>query len=89
MTGGANSGWPLTGRMIELDAFARALALPSRAAVVLYGQAGVGKTSLGEAFLAHAEAQGHPTGRVLASQAAATMPLGAMAPLLPIDADAS
>ena len=82
-------GWPLTGRVAEIEAFARALALPGCAAVVLYGQAGVGKSSLAEAFLARAESEGHPTARVLASAAAATMPLGALAPILPADADAS
>lgn len=81
--------WPLTGRAIELEAFERALSLPSCAAVVLYGQAGVGKSRLGDAFLARAEQQGHPTARVMASEAAATMPLGAMAPVLPAAVDAS
>ena len=89
MAGTPNVGWPLTGRVIELEAFAQALCQPSCAVVVLYGQPGVGKTSLGEAFLARAEDEGHPTGRVLASAAAATLPLGAMAPVLPADADAS
>lgn len=85
----SNVDWPLSGRVIELEAFAKGLALPTCCAVVLYGQAGVGKTSLGEAFLARAEEEGHPTGRVLASVAAATMPLVALAPVLPADADAS
>ena len=63
--------------------------MPTCGAVVLYGQPGVGKTSLGEAFLDRAKDEGHPTGRVLASAAAATLPLGALATVLPADIDAS
>ncbi|MFZ2346160.1 MAG: ATP-binding protein [Candidatus Microthrix parvicella] len=81
--------WPLIGRAIELEAFERALSRPTCAAVVLYGEAGVGKSRLADTFLASADEMGHPTARVLASAAAATMPLGAMAPVLPADVDAS
>lgn len=81
--------WPMTGRTVELAAFDEALVASSCAAVVLYGQAGVGKSRLADALLARAEAEGHPTARVMASEAAATMPLGAMAPVLPVDADLS
>lgn len=82
-------GWPLAGRSIELEAFAQALDRSTCGAIVLYGQPGVGKTTLGEAFLDRAKDEGHPTGRVMASAAAATMPLGAMATVLPADADSS
>ena len=63
--------WPLIGRAIELEAFERALSRPTCAAVVLYGEAGVGKSRLADTFLASADEMGHPTARVLASAAAA------------------
>ncbi|QXC60752.1 LuxR C-terminal-related transcriptional regulator [Aquihabitans sp. G128] len=78
-----NEGWPLARRQPELDAFSRALDDPDRTAVVLYGPAGVGKSRLADACLARAEAAGRLTARVMASQAAALLPLGALAPVLP------
>lgn len=52
--------WPLIGRAIELEAFERALSRPTCAAVVLYGEAGVGKSRLADTFLASADEMGHP-----------------------------
>ncbi|HMJ74842.1 MAG TPA: AAA family ATPase, partial [Iamia sp.] len=77
--------WPLTRREPELLTFTAALADPDRHCLVLYGPAGVGKSRLAAACLAQAEAGGHLTARVMASQAAALLPLGALAPILPHD----
>jgi DNA-binding CsgD family transcriptional regulator/type II secretory pathway predicted ATPase ExeA len=83
--GEAGEPWPLAHRQGEIEAFTAALGDPERALVVLYGTAGVGKTRLADACLAAAEADGHLTARVLASEAAAKLPLGALAPILPRD----
>lgn len=53
------------------------------AGVVLAGDAGVGKTRLGDECLAIAEKAGFTTARALATRATSTIPLGALAPLLP------
>lgn len=65
--------------MAEVEA---ALADPAVAGVVLVGEGGVGKTHLARHALATAEAAGFTTGAALATRAAATVPLGAFAPLL-------
>ena len=51
--------------------------------VVVVGEPGVGKTRLAVEALAQAEAAGAVTTRVAATRAAAAIPLGALAPLLP------
>lgn len=61
---------------------ADALAGGEVAGVVLVGRAGVGKTRLATESLAIAERIGFATDRVLATRAAATVPFGALAPLL-------
>ena len=81
--------WPLAHREPEPAAVATALADPNRTVVVLYGPAGVGKSRLADACLTLAEADGHLTARVLASEAAALLPLGALAPVLPHDLGSS
>ncbi|WP_426571582.1 LuxR C-terminal-related transcriptional regulator [Aquihabitans sp. McL0605] len=81
----ASNPWPLARRAPELDAFTTALIDPGTNVVVLYGPAGVGKSRLADACLDAAEAQGRLTARVMASKAAALMPLGALAPVLPHD----
>ena len=77
--------WPLIHRRSELDAVTAALADPTCSAVVLYGPAGVGKSRLADACLGLAADAGRLTARVMASQAAAQLPLGALAPVLPLD----
>lgn len=77
--------WPLAHRDAELEAFTEALAEPGRNLLVLYGPAGVGKSRLADACLDLAEDRGYLTARVLASKAAALLPLGALAPILPHD----
>jgi hypothetical protein len=75
--------WPLVGRRDALDQMAAALAAGDRAGVVLVGAAGVGKSRLATEGAAAAEASGLVTRRVSGSRAAATIPFGALAPLLP------
>ncbi len=51
--------------------------------VVLHGPAGVGKTRLAEEALGRAERSGRPTARAVGHPSTATIPLGALAHLLP------
>ena len=81
--------WPLARRTDERDGFAAALDQDGTNVVVLYGPAGVGKSRLADAFLDAAETSGRLTARVTGSRAAALMPLGALAPVLPHDLDSS
>jgi len=81
--------WPLVGRDRELASFARAWAAQHCRGVVVYGQAGVGKTRLAEECLARATQAGVYGGRATASMAAATVPLGAIAHLIPAGLDLS
>src|SRR5829696_2147092 len=75
--------WPLVGRDGELADLAAVLADGSRRGVLICGPAGVGKTRLADEFLAIAAAAGRACGRASASAAAAQIPLGALAHLLP------
>jgi DNA-binding CsgD family transcriptional regulator/tetratricopeptide (TPR) repeat protein len=72
----------LVGRRHELARIANARRA-GRGGVVLVGPAGVGKTRLAIEALAEAEAAGAVTARVAATRAAAAIPLGALAPVLP------
>lgn len=76
-------------RQAELDAFAAALDQDGTNLVVLYGPAGVGKSRLAEAMVDAAEQRGRLTARVTGGAAAALMPLGALAPILPHDLEAA
>ncbi len=75
--------WPLTGRRAEVERLDAMLADRDRTGVVLAGPPGVGKTRLAIECLELATTRGYATARVLASRAAAGIPLGAIAPLLP------
>jgi len=77
--------WPLVGRRPELFRFATALEEDAWDAFVVHGPAGVGKTRLAEECLQHAERAGRQCGRAAASVEAATVPLAAIAHLLPAD----
>ncbi|MGW8358124.1 LuxR C-terminal-related transcriptional regulator [Streptomyces wedmorensis] len=83
------SQWPLTCRESELQTFTAAWANPRCQAVVIQGPAGVGKSRLAERFLAEAARAGFKTGRATASAAASTVPLGAVAHLIPASVDLS
>ena len=76
-------GWPLVGRGEELQVFTDALAEGVVRAVLVHGPAGVGKSRLAEEFLRIASSAGLRSARVLANSGAATVPLGALAHLLP------
>ena len=80
--------WPLVGRRSELDAVEAALSRPGLGGVVFSGAAGVGKTRLATECLRLGEAAGFVTASALATRAAATIPLAALAPLLPAEPDA-
>ncbi|MCU1496791.1 MAG: hypothetical protein JWM47_744 [Acidimicrobiales bacterium] len=77
------ASWPLVGREFEVDLVSGALADPGGGLAVIYGPAGVGKTRVAEASLHILEQQRRPTARAIASHSAATLPLGALAPILP------
>ena len=75
--------WPLVGRREELALFAEALTTPGTSGVVFAGAAGVGKTRLAREALAAAESKGWAARWAVATRAAASIPFGALAHLLP------
>ena len=75
--------WPLVGREVELRSVARALSDGSAGGVVVAGPAGVGKTRLALEVAELAAADGYTVEWVRATRSAASIPLGAFAPLLP------
>jgi DNA-binding CsgD family transcriptional regulator len=75
--------WPFVGRADELRQLRRWLTTGERQSVVLAGAPGVGKTRLALECLHAAEDAGFATARVHATRAAAAIPFGALAPLLP------
>ncbi|MEU1280066.1 LuxR C-terminal-related transcriptional regulator [Streptomyces sp. NPDC005805] len=81
--------WPLTGRDDELRAFRDALGDRQRRSFLLSGPAGVGKSRLAEECWSLARAEGWPAKRALATDAAALVPLGAIAHLLPVGIDSA
>ena len=83
----AHSLWPLTARTAELDVFTRVWNSGGSRSVTVCGPAGVGKTRLAEEFCTLAARGGKPQGRATASRAAAAVPLGAIAHLLPAVVD--
>jgi len=83
----ALSLWPLTARTAELDAFSRMWSTGRCRAVLVCGPAGVGKTRLAEEFFGLGARSGVLLGRATASSAAAAVPLGAIAHLIPPDVD--
>jgi DNA-binding CsgD family transcriptional regulator len=81
--------WPLVGRDQELASFAAAWAARHCRGVVVCGPAGIGKTRLAEEFMARAVRAGFVGGQATASVAAAAVPLGAIAHLIPPGLDLS
>ena len=75
--------WPLTGRIDQLEAIGRDYRAGAVGGVVVHGAAGVGKTRLAEEALARAERSGRPTARAVGHPSTASIPLGALAHLLP------
>lgn len=74
--------WPLVGRTAELADVADAMDFGA-GGVLFAGPAGVGKTRLATECLPLAEDRGWATAVVRANRAAASIPYGAFAPLLP------
>ncbi|MGW8358125.1 LuxR C-terminal-related transcriptional regulator [Streptomyces wedmorensis] len=83
------SRWPLSGREGELETFTTVWADRRCQGVVIHGPAGVGKSRLAEECLARAVRQGWKGRRATASAAAAAVPLGAIAHLIPPGVDLS
>lgn len=77
--------WPLVGRVEELRQLRRIVTDPARNGAVLAGPPGVGKTRLALECLRLAESAHLQTARTTATRAAAGLPFGALAPLLPAD----
>lgn len=75
--------WPLVGREAELKELGRKVRDGDVGGLVLAGPAGVGKTRLAAELLQLAAGAGFATLRVTATRAAADLPLGVIAPLLP------
>ena len=78
------AAWPLIGRDGELDRLRDVLA-PEARCVVVTGPAGVGKTRLMTELAHVAEVAGRTVACAVASRSAATVPFGALAPLLPTE----
>lgn len=77
------SVWPLVGRQEELAFIASTLARPDSGGVIIAGAAGVGKTRLVAEATAMADSKGFPTASTIGTTAAASIPFGALAHLLP------
>ncbi len=81
---GPHGTWPLIGRRGELGRIASALRREPSSGVALTGEAGMGKSRLASEALDLAEQIGFTARRAVASRAAAGIPLGALAPFLPV-----
>ena len=79
------STWPLTARGPSLERLGKLYADSTIGGVVLTGPAGVGKTRLGEEALRSAASAGRPTARAVGHPATQSIPLGALAHMLPVD----
>jgi len=80
--------WPLVGRAGTIDAVSRIIRAGERAGVIMVGHPGVGRTRLARAALAAAvsaspQSRSWVPGWVAASRSTASIPLGALAHLLP------
>jgi ATP/maltotriose-dependent transcriptional regulator MalT len=81
--------WPLICRREELTAVERSLTSPGSRTVVLAGAPGVGKTRLAMEARALCQARGYVVRWAAATQAASSLPFGAIAHLLPRLGDAA
>jgi DNA-binding NarL/FixJ family response regulator len=77
------TAWPLVGRQEELDLVAETMEGAAFRCVVLAGATGVGKSRIAWEALAAARERGWSTLDAVATRAAASIPFGAVAPLLP------
>ncbi len=81
--GRVTAGWPFVGRGAELEMLEAAYRDPGVPAAVVVGPPGVGKTRLAEECRRHAERDGAPTFRAIGTETASSVPLGALAHLIP------
>ncbi|MGW3151688.1 LuxR C-terminal-related transcriptional regulator [Streptomyces sp. NPDC001177] len=81
--------WPFVGREAQTAMLRAAWHDPGCQGAIVYGDAGVGKSRLAERFWEELVAGGARGGRTVATAAAATIPLGAVAHLLPPGLDLS
>ncbi|MFJ8589551.1 LuxR C-terminal-related transcriptional regulator [Streptomyces sp. NPDC093595] len=75
--------WPIAERDRELRAFREVVRESRQNAFVIYGTAGVGKSRFAEECLEIASRAGRPTARAVVTTSTASLPLGAIAHLLP------
>jgi DNA-binding CsgD family transcriptional regulator len=73
----------LVGRADEVALFGATLVDPRAHGFLIYGEPGVGKTRLADQLLAEADAHGRKVSRATATEGLRTIPLGALAHLLP------
>ncbi|GGW53860.1 helix-turn-helix transcriptional regulator [Streptomyces xantholiticus] len=81
--------WPFVGREAQTAMLRDAWHDPGCHGVIIYGDAGVGKSRLAERFWEELVAGGFRGGRTMATAAAARIPLGAVGHLLPPGLDLS
>jgi DNA-binding CsgD family transcriptional regulator len=81
--------WPLVGRREELAFVEEALGQKESRGVILAGAAGVGKSRLASETLGLAESRGFASSWAIGTRAAAHIPFGALAHLLPEDIPSS
>lgn len=85
-----DDGWPLAGRDDELHRIMQMVETGERSGVLLTGPAGAGKTRLARAVIERCELEGRAVARINGHSEAASIPLAAIAHLLPADiADAA
>jgi DNA-binding CsgD family transcriptional regulator/tetratricopeptide (TPR) repeat protein len=77
------TAWPLVGRNNQLQLVSEAIGRHGTTGVVIAGGPGLGKTRLATEALAQAKARGFPTAWAVATNAAASIPFGPLAHLLP------
>lgn len=82
-------GHVFVGRTEQLSLFGRGLEDDRSRGLVISGPAGVGKSRLADECLARAQARGFRIARVTVTAATATVPLGAVAHLIPAGVDMS
>lgn len=75
--------WPLIGREQQLASIASAMGSPTTHGIVVVGASGLGKTRLATEALRRAAAHGAATVWAVATRAAASIPFGPLAHLLP------
>lgn len=78
--------WPLVGRVPELQRLQQVLAGSGPGGMVVFGDAGLGKTRLVREALTLAERLRRPTELVVATRSAESIPFGALAHLIPLPA---